>query len=75
MLQLFEFFCLSIFGFVLGYQVLAPLWQGRPVFPFFRKTGELRHEIVNLQGDLENAELKAEAKRIVAELKGKKNAR
>ena len=70
MLQVFEFFILCIFGFVLGYQVILPLWLGRPVFPYFRKTGELRHKISIVHGDKENADLQAEIDRIVAEIKG-----
>lgn len=70
MLRYFELLFIASFWFVVAAQVIYPLWVGKPVFDWFRRTTDLRHRIVSLHGEQEEAALEAEVERLETELHG-----
>ncbi len=66
-LKVFEIICSLILLIFFITQLVIPAWQGRQLFPLFRKQGKLESEFANAVQDRHNTEI-VEATELMREL-------
>ena len=67
MLQLFEFVLFVMFSYGVLSQVIVPLWNGVPFFPWVRKPGTVQSRMAKVREEQEVASIEQEIERAIAE--------